>query len=396
MPICGEFATFTASVKGSKRQLQALFMNDQESLRLAELLQRTSRNADEKQELWQLQSNFRKHKIESFFREFDLGTPDLQSYGTYSMSAPSVIHAHAEVNVSENKNYKGGPLYYRPKKGERFAHYTSLSALTSILKGQSIRLYCMGHQEDPREVNFGSEHLGVSTDKIDQAKNSLFIFSLVKYSGKEALDMWRLYGHNGMGACIIFRVNTSNFNEWKDYNFTKVQYISKESAKGDMESRIQEWELKNEFRITGKEKLFARRASTIKCDLFCSEREFRLIQFQDHPNGLNSDIFQDRDGLFVTKELSRQNRLTYYTELPLGKRFEADEAAFASYCKGEIATYRSFRPKLEVERIIIGYSLGGRDKTYDIEDYVFDLVSEENFPERPKVSISSLYDYFNP
>lgn len=100
--------------------------------------------------------------------------------------------------------------------------YTSLSTLFEIVKNKSYRLNCIVGMNDPTEIDYFEDYIGLDYFRYQhEEKNDIFISSCSTLA--DDLTMWRLYGDNAKGVCIEFNVQGT------DYGYIKniVSYANK-------------------------------------------------------------------------------------------------------------------------------------------------------------------------
>lgn len=147
------------------------------------------------------------------------------SYGNTVKEKAVWNHFHFNI-PPQNSSLINSPYFYNRKS---VVHFTSIPALSSILKENVIRLYNLHTLNDPREFTFASKIFKLNKTIIDDAKDNLFLMSfcergILKKSSEE-FNMWRLYGLQGKGVAIVFSI-ANNPAEWSDFHFSKVIYGS--------------------------------------------------------------------------------------------------------------------------------------------------------------------------
>lgn len=154
--------------------------------------------------------------------------------------------------------------------------YTSLSTLVATLNSRKMRLNSIVGMNDKTETNFlpdikknFKESIESSGDEYYFA-NQAFITSFTTYTPK-GLDMWRLYGDNGKGVCMVFKTK-------KDTDLTalrQVKYVSPNApilkqAKAFLVA-LKKQKIKFRFQV------FEDSLRYIKHQDFKSEKEIRLL-----------------------------------------------------------------------------------------------------------------------
>ncbi len=147
------------------------------------------------------------------------------SHLRYGDSNSDDIWQHYEFNIPpSNKNLINSPYFY---EGKTAVHFSSFQALSSILSEKSLRLYNLHALNDPREFTFASRIFRLEKKFIEDAKNNLFLTSFCERAilkrPADEFNMWRLYGHQGKGVAIVFKL-VNNPKKWEDFHFSKVSY----------------------------------------------------------------------------------------------------------------------------------------------------------------------------
>lgn len=142
-----------------------------------------------------------------------------------------------------NKSLRSSHYYLTDKT--YFIHYTSLEAACAIVQQNRIRLNELNQVNDPLEIKFAKELVGVGDDALDmyvegydnpngnlksqvhRNKERLFTFSLCNVCDLDTPDrfeMWRSYAGDGKGVAIIFEIDNRNRNDWYNFHLSNVYY----------------------------------------------------------------------------------------------------------------------------------------------------------------------------
>jgi Protein of unknown function (DUF2971) len=152
------------------------------------------------------------------------------------------------------------------------AHYTSITALEAILRTDTVWFSNPLFMNDFQEVRFGvneSFELFMSNSEIEAAagdatrytalKNSFeyyfnefanrhvidtYVFSLSDHNADDndgRLSMWRGYGSNGNGACIVIDSTKVPVVEGSPLDFAKVHYASAEARRNQINKYISQF-----------------------------------------------------------------------------------------------------------------------------------------------------------
>jgi len=181
----------------------------------------------------------RENQLDNLHNEFVyavkkvLNIPFYESYGGADiLSAP----ASFELEMTQkNQDLIGSPFFYENK--ENLLHFTSLQALTSIIKEQNIRMYNMHISNDESEYTYAAntfksirEKQGHKSQDIkeyfERMKTILFYLSLTKMNNLKNETLWEKYGDNKKGIAIEFSF-LSNPEDWMHFYFSNVFYDQK-------------------------------------------------------------------------------------------------------------------------------------------------------------------------
>ena len=164
---------------------------------------------------------------------------------------------------------------YKPSSN-RFVHFTSLSALNSILSEQGLRLYNLHNVADAKEYSFIAKEFGVSDFLLEILKSRIFICSLCTSDVLESNDVswfWTNYGHGGKGCAIEFEIEDP-LQSISHVKLANIQY-SKPDFSSFLNSNM-EFEKRHNIKTNLKE-LIHLQACLHKSDEFKREKEVRLF-----------------------------------------------------------------------------------------------------------------------
>lgn len=123
----------------------------------------------------------------------------------YTYSKLSKIFTFSEKDESELYRLffqNGAPI-------KKVCRYCSWESLYQMLSNQTIRLYGLAGMNDKSEYTYAYEtFLGSIKDAegLEEEKNRTYIMSCSYIGLKDILEMWRLYGDDGKGVCLIYDV----------------------------------------------------------------------------------------------------------------------------------------------------------------------------------------------
>ena len=100
-------------------------------------------------------------------------------------------------------------FFVKGTRVKQICRYCSLSSLYQILSNQTIRLNGLVGMNDKSEYKYAWETFfgGEDGNEMEKQMNHTYIMSCSSISSKDDLEMWRLYGDDGKGVCLIFDVN---------------------------------------------------------------------------------------------------------------------------------------------------------------------------------------------
>lgn len=124
--------------------------------------------------------------------------------GVFSISS---VDASGNHNAIEDKLFEilvGGQF-----NGERLCRYTSLFSLYRTINEQSQSMCSIVCMNDKTETDYVTNRVGNNNSSLFTAKeaNGCYILSCCEQSQSDDLTFWRLYGDDGNGVCINYKVN---------------------------------------------------------------------------------------------------------------------------------------------------------------------------------------------
>ena len=178
-----------------------------------------------------------------------------------------------------------------PQKAEDItyiAKYTTFDTLVSILKSGKMRMNSIVSMNDKTETDFLDELLRSYKEEYEQDYDK-YLFAdkefITSFTTRiDDLDMWRFYGDNGRGVCMVFERDTN-----KDDGLYKINYIDpakEELTKVDkLMDTLKENDIKFRLNLLQKYRHFLKHAD------FNTEDEYRLLVKKGKPDGwfVNSD-----------------------------------------------------------------------------------------------------------
>lgn len=197
-------------------------------------------------------------------------------------------------NLKQNVEDKFFKCLLRPKETKQVCRYTSLNSLFLTFRDQNHCMLSLPCMNDKGELTYSDKMVGnyiySNSDQTVAEDNDCFILSCCSNDKIDDLTMWRLYGDNAKGCCIIYNVN-ENLIDNKRYFFAPVSY-------GDNDKLHLELEFVRAFKehkVNGWRFCFKRWniwKHFFKSYLFKDEDEYRLLYLA---TGDNKDMDWIRD-----------------------------------------------------------------------------------------------------
>ncbi len=104
--------------------------------------------------------------------------------------------------------------------GDIVCRYTSLQSLFLMLDNKTYRMQGLVGMNDISEVDYVDEYCGLKSNQNDA--NNIFISSCSPSTLEDNLTMWRLYGDEARGVCLVFKVSKDISD---GFTFREVEYI---------------------------------------------------------------------------------------------------------------------------------------------------------------------------
>ncbi len=206
----------------------------------------------------------------------------------------------------------------KPKKGthRKLYRYTSLDSIFFLLKNGTYRMNGIVGMNDTSEIDYFDDYCFTSKNKPSyQRLNNLFLSSCSLLN--DDLTMWRLYGDDAKGVCLVFEIRP---DMQKEFMLQMVSYAN-EKKKNDKLDLIKELiKKKVVFNDIDKWKHF------FKAKDYSIEKEIRLLFADDS----KTDVVKNRVWLktsdhsiinpYVEFELSNPGFPLELKEIVLGKK----------------------------------------------------------------------------
>src|SRR3972149_389003 len=235
------------------------------------------------------------------------------------------------------------------------------------------------------QENYSFPRNKIWNNKSNEDKRNIFSLSgcdtsLLKAnqtSGQVKFNLWRLFGKNGEGAVIVFKI-ANNQSNWKDFHIGKINYGP--SVKGRLKKIYKSYlELKKQhkdyYHIDFR-KLFP----FYKSNLYKPENEIRIIyDFTKKLIGnieirspkdifIFPDIKEDMEKTYKKYSNNREENKIKYISLPL------TEKGFEQIDGEDSPDWNAGIPKLKIHKIILGFQYKDEIWRKLILDEITDLI----------------------
>lgn len=131
---------------------------------------------------------------------------------------------------------------------KEFCRYTSLDSLISMINNMSYQMCGIAGMNDKSETDYFDKKYGNQDFSPVSVRNYNNVYLSSGTSRNDDLTMWRLYGNDGQGVCLVFDVNTSsnfyiaNVDYAKDdKSHIQVEFIKEIIEKGLKFNNLNVW-----------------------------------------------------------------------------------------------------------------------------------------------------------
>ncbi len=264
-------------------------------------------------------------------------------------------------HFDSNKKYKGSKYFYSPKK-ILFIHYTSIDSMLSILKLKKIRLFSLSAMDDVKELSYARNIImgekGMREEEEEKMKENRFAFSFCDYEvekNEKSLRMWKEYGHDGYGCGIVFKIDTTQMENWTNFHLSKIYYDPKklEPIKNAYKEYHDMQRSSDGTTISGFEDIIVSLYGFHKNPIFNYEREIRLLYV--HQDFFNEKIFP----YFI------RGKKTSFIEFDLGYQDVRNEKAntiSSDENRKKLISLPCSKPNINIANIVFGYRLTESDR----------------------------------
>lgn len=216
---------------------------------------------------------YKKEVLHKFFPSAEFSsTFTISKFDSLARTFDAVI---SNIGLFENTNYK-----FNPKT--QFIHFTSLPALSQVLRSGFLRMSDFNCLSDKSELHFASNVFENCTDeKVKEEKSKILSLSAC-LSTAEILNnehMWNQYANKGMGCAIEYKFVTTNIHNMV---FGKILY-GKENLKNLKQLKKLNEQFKNEydFEVTDLPMLLLKVSAFHKNIKYKNEQEVRLLFYNE-------------------------------------------------------------------------------------------------------------------
>ncbi len=256
-------------------------------------------------------------------KSFGVKLEGMSTYASYRDNSFEFIE-QCSINFDartplKNKLLKDSSYYYSENK--KLIHFTSISALFSIINEGAIRMYNLHNSNDDSEYSYaaslmaeiyelqGVEELAINEYIYKTVKENSFILSLTSLDELRNKKFWEKYGHKGKGVAIEFEI-VNDLDEWEHFYCSKVQYDNLR----EFELLRKNWkklQIENshiQYRID-----FNHLLSLHKSADWSEEKEIRLLTL--YPAVFHTELFNER--IYSDFKLDKADKPIKYFKLPL-------------------------------------------------------------------------------
>lgn len=201
-----------------------------------------------------------------------------------------------------------------PEKADgikEIAKYTTFDSLIAILESGKIRMNSIVSMNDKTETDFLGDVIRNYKEDYEQEYDK-YLFAdkefITSFTSRiDDLDMWRLYGDNARGVCMVFERDSK-----KNDDLYNIRYIDPESEEIEKVEALMEVLKKKgiKFRLN----LLQKCRHYLKHADYQAEEETRLLIDSEKP-----------DGWFINRE---NGILTPYVERPIRKSGDLEEGDY--------------------------------------------------------------------
>ena len=173
----------------------------------------------------------------------------------------------------------------------KVCRYMPLEKAVEFLTKKELRMNGIVGMKDSSEINFLEKYLyedvsSITSDNNIENANKIFISCFTSENKKDDLNMWRLYGDNACGVCLVFDVIHQTTEK---FVIRRVQYLDenkREEKFGKLKKLLKQVKSMTNFTLTFQK--FHEWSHFYKPNIYEIEDEIRLFTFN---NDLKREMF---------------------------------------------------------------------------------------------------------
>ena len=207
------------------------------------------------------------------------------------------------LNEDAERRLLGGLMPVKAGNIDEIAKYTTFEGLVAILESGKIRMNSIVSMNDKSETNFLEDYIRSYKEDYEQDYDK-YLFAdkefITSFTTRiDDLDMWRLYGDNARGVCMVFERNTK-----KDDELYEIKYLDPE--KEDLKKVYELMNALKEKDIRFRLNLLQKCRHFMKHSDYKTEEEYRLLVESNKPSGW----FINRENGILTPYVAKPIRKT--------------------------------------------------------------------------------------
>lgn len=191
-----------------------------------------------------------------------------------------------------------GLMPIRDIETDEIAKYTTFDTLVAILQSGKMRMNSIVSMNDKTETDFLEDYIRNYKDEYEREFDK-YLFAdkefITSFTTRiDELDMWRLYGDNARGVCMVFERKDKSNDE-----LYKIKYVHSESESlkrvSDLLEALEEKTIRFRMNLLQKNRHFLKQSD------YNAEDEYRLLVNSGRPDGW----FINRDNGILTPYIER-------------------------------------------------------------------------------------------
>lgn len=191
-----------------------------------------------------------------------------------------------------------GLMPIRDIETDEIAKYTTFDTLVAILQSGKMRMNSIVSMNDKTETDFLEDYIRNYKEEYEREFDK-YLFAdkefITSFTTRiDELDMWRLYGDNARGVCMVFERKDKSNDE-----LYKIKYVHPESESlkrvSDLLEALEEKTIRFRMNLLQKNRHFLKQSD------YNAEDEYRLLVNSGRPDGW----FINRDNGILTPYIER-------------------------------------------------------------------------------------------